>query len=276
MQMKTIQDINFQQLWENARSQRTWSSKDAKDWDKKAESFAQRNINGHFSRLLVEKLQLQASDTVLDVGSGPGTLSLPVAEKTRHVTAVDYSEKMLALLEQHAQQKNLTNISTIQASWTDDWEQKGIVPHDIGIASRSLNVVDLKGALQKLNDYSKKYVFLADRINPTPLDPKVFEAIGRTFESGPDYIYTINILYELNIHPQVEILELERTVTFDNFDRAYESLKWMVKQVTEEEEKLLRNYLYENSHQHTDGTVTFKRSHPLQWAIIWWKTGDGK
>ncbi len=267
----TIKDINFQQLWENARSKRSWSNKEAKDWDKKASSFARRNINAPFAQMIMQRLPLQNSDTVLDVGSGPGTLSLPIAEKVSQVTAIDYSGKMLDILADQADKRGLTNISAVQASWTDDWAEKCIIAHDIGIASRSLNVLDLRGAISKLNDFSRKFVFLADRINPTPFDPEIFKAVGRSFEPGPDYIYTINILYEMQIHPQVEILELDRELTFTGYEQALESLKWMIEALTPDEESLLRKYLDEKGRVKPDGTLTIERSHPLRWALIWWK-----
>lgn len=274
MQPKTINEIDFQQLWKTARKQRAWSSKGAKDWDKKAKSFASRNINSPYSKLFIERLPIEPENTVLDVGSGPGTLSLPLSQRFKHVTAVDYSATMLETLQVHAEQQNIINIDTIQASWQDDWNEKDIISHDIGIASRSLNVEDLAGAILKLHNYSRKFVFLADRISPTPFDPKVFEAIGRQFISGPDYIYTLNILYQLGIHPHVEILELDKATRYENFEAALDAFHWMLKDVSEEEDILLQNYLKEIAHYHEDGQITIERSHPLRWALIWWKTTD--
>lgn len=271
MQLNTIQDINFQQLWKSARKQRAWSSKGPKDWDKKAQSFASRNLDSPYSRLFLEKLPVQPTDTILDVGSGPGTLSLPMAQAAKSVTAVDYSAQMLQTLKDAAAKRDITNVTTVQASWQDNWQEKGITPHDIGIASRSLNVEDLTDAILKLNKFSDKYVFLSDRISPTPFDPKVFEAVGRKFESGPDYIYTLNILYELGIHPHVEILELDKATRYENFDAALNAFHWMLKDVTVEEDKLLQEYIKDVARYHNDGQLTIQRSHSLKWALIWWK-----
>jgi SAM-dependent methyltransferase len=267
----TLADLDWNLLWQNARKQKSWSSKGAADWDNKAESFASRNAGSRYSSLLLDRLPLTTNLTVLDMGSGPGTLAIPLAAKVRSITAVDYSSRMLEVLRRKAQEENITNIRTIQGAWEDDWQQLGILPHDIVIASRSLAVDDLVLALQKLNDYTRGYVFIADRIAPTPFDPAAFAAVGRDFQSGPDYIYTINMLYGLGIHPCMEILELERDVVFPGMDEAMQAYGWMLKDLTAKEEEALRDYLATRIIHTAGSQITIRRQHPPRWALIWWK-----
>lgn len=268
---QSIEDINFQKLWQQARKKRAWSSKGPKDWDKKASSFASRNARAPYIDLILSKLPITPDCTVLDIGSGPGTLAVPIAKKASSVMAIDYSPNMLKTLGERAKNDGITNISTIQCAWEDDWQTKGVIPHDIAIASRSLNVEDLSTALLKINNYSKKYVFLADRITPTPFEPGAFSAIGRKFESGPDYIYTINILYQLGIHPHVDIIELDRKMSFPDFSSVLDSYRWMLKDITLEEDELLEQYLQKNSTTNNDGSISIERQHPPRWALIWWE-----
>ncbi len=266
----TINDIDFMVLWQSARKKREWSSKGVKDWNKKAASFASRNINGPYAELVLSKIPVTVDITVLDVGSGPGTLSLPLAAKVKHVTAVDYSPGMLQALEEHAAAQNITNITTIEAAWEDSWEKAGIPIHHTAIASRSLNVADLAGAIKKLDRFASHRVFLVDRISPTPFDPDAYEAIGRTFDSGPDYIYTINILYQFGIHPNVEIIGLPPKMIYADMNSAIDAYRWMLKEISEEEDVKLQHYLQTIAQQNTDGTLSIERRHPLQWALIWW------
>lgn len=266
----TINDIDFKALWQSARSRRVWSSKGVKDWNKKAASFAARNINGPYAQLLLSKLAVEKNHTILDMGSGPGTLSIPLAGKVKMVTAVDYSAGMLKTLNQQAAEQGITNIRTIEAAWEDDWEAAGIEVHHTAIASRSLNVADLAGAIQKLDRFSSHRVVLVDRISPTPFDPDVYEAIGRTFDSGPDYIYTINILYQLGIHPNVEIISLDSKTRYQDMASVFDAYRWMLKDISAEEDNRLQRYLFDIVQKNTDGTLTVERRHPLQWALIWW------
>lgn len=268
--LQTIKDIDFKLLWKSARKKKAWKSKGKKEWDKKASSFAIRNINGPYSKLLLSKLPVSDKDTVLDMGSGPGTLAIPLAAKVKHVTAVDYSAGMLETLDELASTKGINNISTVKAAWEDNWKDAGITPHHTAIASRSLNVEDLAGAIEKLNRFATHQVFLVDRISPTPFDPDVYEAIGREFDSGPDYIYTINILYQLGIHPNVEIIGLDPKTTYPDMDSVLDQYRWMLKNITDDEDLKLKSYLQSIAQQNSDGTFTIERRHPLRWALIWW------
>ncbi|WP_136795134.1 MULTISPECIES: class I SAM-dependent methyltransferase [Desulfosediminicola] len=267
----TYNDLDWNLLWQNARDKRGWSSKGPSDWDKKSASFASRNSDSPFTSLLLQHLPLTPETTVLDIGCGPGTLAIPLARKVCSVTAIDFSPGMLDILQQNARKEQLKNIRTIQCAWEDNWQQKNINVHDITIASRSLNVKDISGAIDKLNSYAAKYVFIVDRISPTPFDPDLYEAVGRSFQSGPDYIYTLNTLYTKNIHPNVVIIELEKELHFESLDQAFLSYSWMLKDMNDEEELLVRRYLNQKSQPNADGSITIIRETPPRWAVIWWK-----
>jgi len=267
----TYDDIDWKILWQNAREQKSWTPKGPKDWDKKAPSFAKRNSKSPFVDLVLSKLPLHKDFTVLDAGSGPGTLSLPLAKRVQSVTALDYSQGMLDVLEEEAAKQGLENIRTINTSWADDWQQFTMPQFDICIASRSLSVPDLQESLAKLNRYSRKYVFVVDRIGPTPFDRGAFEAVNRPFRSGPDYIYTINTLYSMGIHCSVDIISLSAETGYKNIQAAMESYCWMFKDLSEKEEASLRQYILSNSKQSDDGQCIVKRAVPPRWAIISWE-----
>ncbi len=268
----TYDDLDWQQLWENARAKKSWTAKGPADWDKKAASFARRNHDSRFVDLVLEHIPVDSRSTILDAGSGPGTLSLPLAARAKAVTAIDYSKGMLDLLESEAEKRGRDNITTILGSWEDDWEKLQVGKHDICIASRSLSVPDLGAAIAKLDAHATRYVFIVDRINPTPFDNGAFIALNRPFRSGPDYIYTINTLYSMDIHPSVDIISLDKTVTYPTMEEALDSYRWMFKDLTAEEEEKLLQYIMDNGHEE-DGEITIKRSYPARWALIWWKKG---
>lgn len=266
----SYEDLDWSKLWQNAREKKSWTAKGPADWDKKAPSFARRNSDSPFVKLVLQHIPFDKETTVLDAGSGPGTLTLPLAPKVQSITAIDYSKGMLELLDSQAKQQGSNNITTVLGSWEDDWARLNIKKHDICIASRSLSVADLQGALGKLNNYAKKYVFIVDRINPTPFDNGAFKALGRPFRSGPDYIYTINTLYSMDIHPCVNIISLEKTASFSSMTAAFESYSWMFKDLTGKEEQKLKEYIMGNSSTGKNGEIIVTRSYPSRWALIWW------
>ena len=267
-------DINWQELWQSARQQKSWRSKSAADWDKKAPGFARRNQRSPFVDLVINRLPLSEATTVLDVGCGPGTLALPLANRVRSVTALDYSGGMLDLLAEECRSLEIGNIRRVQGSWEDDWQQLGIGRHDLVIASRSMGVDDLNAALHKLDQMAARHVFIIDRIAPTPFDPAAFAAIGRDFESGPDYIYTVNALYSMGIVAHVDILALEPELHFSDLEQALDSYRWMIKEMSAKEEALLTTYLESRITYHDDQSITLRREQPPRWAMIWWTKQD--
>jgi len=270
----TYDDLDWDKLWQNARAKKSWTAKGPADWDKKAESFAKRNSDSLFVDLVLDHIPLDSKTTVLDGGSGPGTLALPLSNRVKSVTAIDYSKGMLEVLNNRAREQNISNLRTVLGSWEDDWDALQIKKHDICIACRSLSVNNLQKALAKLNDYAKRSVFVVDRISPTPFDNGAFTAINRPFRSGPDYIYTINTLYSMDIHPCVDIISLKKTVSFSSMDEALESYRWMFQDLTRKEERKLKEYIQSNSTTENNGTLIVNRPYPSRWALISWDKND--
>lgn len=268
------EEIDWNRLWQEARQQKSWKKKKESDWDRRAAEFAARNIDSPYVAQFLEKIPLDPAWTALDAGCGPGTLSLPLARQIRQVTALDFSAAMLAELQQRARAAGLTNITTIQAAWEDDWEALGIPRHDVAIASRSLAVHDLAGALAKLNRWARKAVFLTDRVGAGPFDPELFAAIGRDFEPGPDYIYTVNLLYTMGIHARVDFITLTAARTYDSPEKAIQSLAWMVDGLSADETARLHAYVTSRLHRTADGQWELHRRVPPQWAFIWWQKDE--
>jgi len=268
------QEIDWDEMWRQSRARKSWKKKKSSDWDQRAASFAERNLYSPFVAQFMAHLQTEPEWTVLDVGSGPGTLAIPIAGQVRHVTALDYSEAMLGELNKQARAAGRDNITTVQASWTDDWQALAIARHEVAIASRSLSVEDLGGALRKLNAWAGKAVYVVDRVGAGPFDPELFAAIGRDFEPGPDYIFTLNILYAMGIHARVDFLTLDGGRTYGSREEALHSYRWMVDDLTAQEEERLAAYVDARLSQNPDGSWQLARQTPPRWALIWWRT-DG-
>lgn len=265
-------DIDWQSLWHNARAGKSWKSRAAKDWSERADSFAERVIQAPYVGKVLEHLDIDRTTTVLDVGCGPGTLALPLAEMAGSVTALDYSDGMLNRLRTFARERHLTNIRTLRCAWEDDWAAHGIGEHDIAIASRSLNIDNLVDGISKLNEHATRRVYVVERIAPTPFDPDAFAAIGRSFNSGPDYIYTLNTLYAMGIHPRVEQIELETEGCYRDLDQALQRYRWMFKELSNNEEERLAAFLTDRIVGRTAEHLIIASRFPQRWALISWNT----
>lgn len=268
--IKIYSDIDWQLLWKNSRMTKSWKSKNAKEWSKKSASFAQRTRHSSYVEQFLSAIAVDNNTTVLDVGCGPGTLAVPYAQKVSRVTAIDYSEGMLAQLREFADEHNVQNIKTLNCSWEDDWEEKQIGRYDLVIASRSMNIDNLAEGIKKLDRHALKQVVIAERIAPSPFDPDAFAAIGRDFSSGPDYIYTVNMLYHFNIHPRIQHIELPGELCFSSLDDAIQSYKWMFRELSQEEERKLTAFLSSKVLEKNDDGIVIKRNYPQRWALLSW------
>ena len=272
-QINTYSDIDWEMLWQQARANKSWKSKGAREWDSKAAAFSTRTRTSPYVDKFLAHLDLRDTMCVLDVGCGPGTLALPIAQRIEQVTALDYSQGMLDCLSEQADSQGLTNIRAIRCAWEDDWRQHDIGTHDIVIASRSMNIEYPLSGLRKLVHHCRKKtgrIIIAERIDPSPFDPDAFEAIGRPFASGPDYIYTLNMLYALGIHPQISHIELDRELRFSNLDHALQSYAWMFKELSDDEEQRLRQFLRGRIIEQQDDYIVIERNHPQRWALLHW------
>ncbi len=263
--------IDWNELWKEARQEKSYRSKSAEDWDKKAPSFARRNSSSQYIDKFIELLHPQPSWSILDVGSGPGTLAIPLAKRVSQVSALDFSPKMLQLLESRAKQKNITNIATYRLAWTDDWQQRGVGVHDVAIASRSLAVDDLQYALEKINQYATKSVVITDKVGHGPFDPMAFEAVGRELKTGPDYIYTVNLLHQMGIRASVNFIDLEESLPCNSVEEAMDYYTWMFHDLSEDEKKRLKKYVQSITTSSGDGMFTVLRKDVPSWAFIRWE-----
>jgi ubiquinone/menaquinone biosynthesis C-methylase UbiE len=91
------------------------------------------------SHVIVGHLELQPGMTVLDIGCGPGRVTIPIAQQVGPygtVVAIDLQPGMLRRAQEKAQAANVSNIRFVQAGVGDG-------KLDVGLADRALLVTVL-------------------------------------------------------------------------------------------------------------------------------------
>jgi ubiquinone/menaquinone biosynthesis C-methylase UbiE len=91
----------------------------AKDWDRHvdhAEEIARGDGFKHLRDEILTRACPQSEDHVLDIGSGTGLLSLPFAERSEQVWALDISRSMGDYVRAKAASAGIENIYTVTAS----------------------------------------------------------------------------------------------------------------------------------------------------------------
>jgi SAM-dependent methyltransferase len=108
------------------------------------------------SRLLISQGMAGTGRRVLDVGCGPGTLSLPLAQAGSEVIALDYSPAMLARLDQDARLLGCSRLQTVCASWEDYTSPE---PVDLALASFFPDAFSVSG-IERLESHTRGKVAL--------------------------------------------------------------------------------------------------------------------
>ncbi|MEY0544331.1 class I SAM-dependent methyltransferase [Providencia rettgeri] len=264
-----INQIDFAKMYQKHMQQAQRSRKEPKHWDKKAQQMAQTCANPHDPYLVRfrELMDLAGAETLLDVGCGPGSVSLCLANEFKETIGIDYSRGMLEMAELRAKELNIPNARFEQLAWEDDWSSLPKV--DISVASRSTLVDDLKAALLKLNRQTKLRVYTTHTINPTFIDEKIIRKIGREVVRLPTYIYAVNILHQMGINARVDFIKSPNKGGFDSFDTFTDSVNWSLKNITPEETAILRQYYDEQAA--LGKTIPYPSR---DWAMVSWDVVD--
>ena len=207
--------------------------------------------------------------TFLDVGSGCGTLSIPLAESGKKVTAMDSSKAMLKDLEDEIKKRSINNIFPLQAAWGEI----DIKTHDVVLCANVPNLLkDSTGFLEKSNNLAKKAVFLivgadqnADKFYYKELYPLLF---NKEFLPRTGYIATYNSLHSLGIFANVKIIEYNFDQPFKDMDEAINFWKEYIPLATDEHDEKLRSFLEKKLEKTKKGLIA--RFHKKS-AVIWWR-----
>ena len=90
-----------------------------KDWDRHviaAEEVARSRGFKHLRDEIVDRSRPSANDRVLDIGSGTGLLSIPLAQRVARVTALDISPAMCEYVRAKADSADIENLEVVVGS----------------------------------------------------------------------------------------------------------------------------------------------------------------
>lgn len=278
-----MESIDWNDRWKDQRrrhNEANRNSPDASFWDAKdaARRFyrmAQEN-NGERIQKTLKDLPLTPSSRVLDVGSGPGALAIPIARQVGHVTAVEPSEGMCSVLEEMIDEEGIGNIDVVQKRWEDTSVAEDLSPpYDIVFASYSLDVLDIRDAIRKLEEASSRYVYIYWFAGETSWDAMSRELWpllhGSSFIPSPKCDIIYNVLYSMGIYPNIEVFPFRHINRFADLAEAVNHFAPRCFVETDEQRETLRQYL--SSHARTDGDTVIVPGHSIR-VKMWWERAD--
>ena len=157
--------------------------------------------------LLIKEGLIHRESVVLDIGSGPGTLALPLARLVSYVFALDPASKMLDALTEEARGKGLSNIIPLCKRWQETSFEREF---DLVLASFSPAIRSVEDLL-KMERASRRYCCLitASGAENFKMRNELWEKIfGRPFYSTAFHVtFPFNYLYARGLRPNLRFIK---------------------------------------------------------------------
>ena len=267
-QIDDPEDIDWAYFW----AKKLESKKDrAKDWNKAAPNFGKSAKKDDYHTKLIERINVSKEDTILDLGCGDGSITIPLAKKAKSVTGVDSAYKMLEILNENAKKEGIENIRTLEEDLSNI-RINDVGKHDIVVASRSLNgIINIRQTISNINEIADKYVYITlFGPNNWKIEKEFFESIDKEYVEFPSHRYFFNILVDMGIYPNVENLNIGHKREYENIEEALESGKWRLELLDDEEKAQLYKYLEDILEEDENGKLS-NPNDKADWVLYWWK-----
>ncbi len=282
--MNPMTEIDWNEVWidQMKRSRMVSTTRDcARIWEKRESALKFWNMskeNSHRVEETIAGTEITPDSRVLDIGSGPGTLAIPFAQRVKHVTAVEPAKGMVLVLQEKMAEEGVNNIDVVQKRWeevsvADDLKP----PYDVVIASFSLGMPDIRGAIEKMIASAAKggTIYLYHFAGETHWDrdcrdlwPRLH---GREYQPGPKSDVLYNVLYSMGIYPSVRTFRLRHSQRFADFEEAMAHFQSQYAITTPEQEAIVREHLGRVLVEENGGFSLLASSIR---AKIWWDNGS--
>lgn len=242
-------------------------------WNQMAPHYAHKNRRSGYLAQLTELLALAPGESILDMGCGPGVLSVPLAKKGHDVVAVDFSDGMLGELRQAVAEAGVEErFSIFRRAWQESWD--GIPQADVAISSRSLTTHDIQDAVAKLESKAKSRVVVTTACGEVPwIDARVERALGREItppQLARDFAVLLNYLLGSGRFPEIRYIEVPRVPQSDSA----EELKGFLAKAADikpEERPLLDAFFDKHVKERPGGGVMMDYTQETRWAVLCWR-----
>ncbi len=233
------------------------------------------NTRGEYSKVVAEQLRIihaPPGATVLDIGSGPGTLAVPLAKQGCRVTVVEQAPLMCNALEEYRVQEEAPPVRIIIRRWEDITGEELQGPFDLIIASFSLTMTDIAGAIRMIQRVSSGKVFLFWFLTP-PSWADMMQELWPSLHNREYYPTPLadclwNVLYEMGIYANLEVMEPAPPATYESIEQAVRSAVKRLECTEEWQYKIVQTYFTRHASMTPDGRVLAGGGHRS--ATIWW------
>ena len=219
-------------------------------------------IRDRIIEAVLSKGYLGKGDSLLDIGSGPGTFAVPFSGHCRSVLCVDSSAGMLRRIEE----KGIANISVMKA---DCMTLDSGCRRDVAFCSLCPPMNTPEG-IDLMCRLGEKCIYVSSANREKGLESEIWEALGEDYSyKGYDYDYPYRYLLSKGIDAKVEYFtqENETTETVAECLKRFASLVSRYRSVDEGCSAVIKRVVRGHSE---DGIVRQRLS--LRMGMLTWST----
>jgi ubiquinone/menaquinone biosynthesis C-methylase UbiE len=277
-----IRKLKHHIIWENAwkemrkeKMRKLKVSYDDEFFKKSANDFSERiKLNDYeFGRKKTEILAEVIDDNfeVLEIGTGPGTLTVPLAKKVKKITGIEFAERNIKNLKLNLKENNLSNVEIINKRWEEIENAKIKGKFDLVVCSHFLwQIKNIDDLLRRMENASRRYYSIIQPCGRDELIKEIFEKISNQkytgqFEPDADYFAYV-ILREWGRLVSVKYFDYTFERDMEEQIRNVASFIGRFYEVDTVLEKRIKDYLLEISE---DGIYREENKA----AVMWWQPG---
>lgn len=247
-------------------------------WDDHATMYSKMAaMEAEYTEHQVNAFGCAPTDTVLDIGCGPGRITVPMARRAASVTALDNSGPMLDACRANCEAAGVANVRTLQLSWHDAVAGENVALHDIVVCSRTVALSDL----ERVSTFARKRVAMIVWANAPSIPPildRLFEGAqdrplggprGRPVDRRLAYNVSYNLVYDLGYEPNLAIVPDGFSRTFGSAEEQYSYLRDLrPMKAGAEAEAAFRANVDRFTTVNADGSRTFRVE--TRSVVMWW------
>jgi SAM-dependent methyltransferase len=247
--------IDWNEIWMDAQQKNIASGTGGECWtawehkDDAREYFLKASHSPAAKERVADLCRLaRPTSRVLDIGAGPGNITLPLSKIVTHITAVEPADGMLSIIRDQINLETSSNILLVGKRWDDiDVETDLLPPYDLCFASFSLGMMNLRESIEKMIAVTTGAIVLFWHAGLQSWDEDSIELWpllhGKHFSPVPQSNIIFNLLYSMGIYPDITVSRHSWRVVYESFDAIFEHYARRYDAVSEEQRKILSAYI---------------------------------
>ena len=223
LSMLNYKEIDFDEVWFETMGWNSFCQEGRKFFDEYEADFWKKlaprytteyNLNNDTHKIAQKLAELLGENqNILEIGCGTGNFTMLMAEYSKHILGVDFSQDMLNELNKRVISKKYQHIDLVQNKWEDYLPESKF---DYIVSVNSLYCIRyMKEALVKMHETTTKGVVLVRTIQE-PFLAKLYEDCNLQYNKCLDYELIPIILWRMGILAQVEFIHYTRQKTYNS------------------------------------------------------------